>query len=73
MSSALRESAGNNAMEITRHTTFEQLPEYLTVDELRAWWGIGRSLAFELVRKGDVPSLKVGRLIRIPKASLLKK
>jgi len=58
-------------MEITRHTPVEQLPEYLTVEEFRTWWHIGRSLAFELVRRGEVPSIRCGRLIRVPRSGLI--
>ena len=31
---------------------------------------IGRTMAYDLVRTGDIPSLQVGSLIRVPRAEL---
>ena len=33
--------------------------------------GIGRNTAYELVRSGQIKSLRIGRKIRIPKAEVL--
>jgi excisionase family DNA binding protein len=55
---------------ITRDTSFDQLPEYLTPEELRHFLGIGRGTCYELLRRGDIPSVRVGRLIRVPKTAL---
>jgi len=38
----------------------------LTVDEAADVLGISRSLAYELVRRGDIPSLHLGRRIVVP-------
>ena len=45
-------------------TTNERL--LLTVEEAARRLGIGRSLAWALVRKGELPSVRLGRLVRIP-------
>ncbi|MGQ0467990.1 MAG: excisionase family DNA-binding protein [Sporichthyaceae bacterium] len=37
----------------------------LTVEEAAAALGIGRSLMFELIAKGDVDTVRVGRLRRV--------
>jgi len=34
--------------------------------------GIGRSLVYELISQGEIPSVRVGRCVRVPKASLEK-
>ena len=36
----------------------------LTVAELAQWLGIGRDLAYKLVKKKDFPSIKLGREYR---------
>ena len=42
----------------------------LTVEEAARRLGIGRSLAWALVRKGELPSVRLGRLVRIPARGL---
>jgi excisionase family DNA binding protein len=34
--------------------------------------GIGRSLVYELIAQGVIPSVRLGRCIRVPRASLEK-
>ena len=41
----------------------------ITVDEAAAALGISRNHAYEAVKQGDLPSLKIGRRILIPKAA----
>ena len=60
----------NHPFQISRHTPFEDLPEFLTVDELSIYLGISRGLCYDLLRRGDLSSVKFGRLIRVPKAAL---
>jgi excisionase family DNA binding protein len=57
--------------EITRATPHAELPEFLTVEQFAVVAGIGRDLAYQLVKRGEVPSRRFGRLIRIPKSALL--
>lgn len=42
----------------------------LTVPEAAKLLRIGRNLAYELVAQGEIPSLRLGRLIRVPRAAL---
>lgn len=58
--------------EITRTTPPEQLPELLFVSEAAAWLGIGKTLCYELVQRGDLPSVKLGRLVRVQRDGLVK-
>jgi len=42
----------------------------LSVDEAAALLGISRSLAYDLCARGDLPSLRLGRRILIPRRAL---
>lgn len=56
------------------HEEMAGLPALLDVPEAARVLGIGRSLAYELVRRGDWPTevLRIGKLIKIPSAPLLR-
>ena len=41
-----------------------------TVEEAAQLLGISRSFAYEAVRRGDIPSIRIGRRILVPKAAL---
>jgi excisionase family DNA binding protein len=42
----------------------------MTVEEASEAMGISRSLAYELVRRGEIPSLRLGRRIVVPVRAL---
>lgn len=42
----------------------------VSVEEAAALLGIGRTLAYELVRQGKIPSIQLGRRVVIPLAGL---
>lgn len=44
----------------------------LTVAEAGAVLGISRALAYELVARGELPSLRLGRRLVVPKRALLE-
>ena len=51
--------------------SLDDLPEVLTVDEAAAYLRIGRTAAYEAVRRGELPGvLKLGRTIRISRFAL---
>ena len=50
---------------------FTQYPDLMSINDLRGALGIGRTKAYELVSSGELPSIRVGNAIRIPKTSLL--
>jgi excisionase family DNA binding protein len=56
--------------DITRSTPFDALPELLTPEEFRAFVGIGRSTMYDLLRREEIPHVKFGRCIRIPKTAI---
>ncbi len=45
-------------------------PLTLSVPEAGALLGISRALAYELARTGDLPTLRLGRRIVVPRAAL---
>ena len=51
-------------------TSFEQLPLFLTVEELAGALKIGRSTAYNLVRAEKIFSYRAGAQYRSPKESL---
>lgn len=44
----------------------------ITVEECARLLGIGRSSAYEAIRRGDLPSLRLSRRIVIPTRALLR-
>lgn len=55
-----------------QYTNYESLPIFLTIDDLMALLNIGRNSAYDLIRSGQIYSLRVGRQIRIPKESIYR-
>lgn len=58
-------------MVIERPTSFDDLPLTLRVEELMSILGIGRNTAYELIRSGQIRSIRVGRQLRVPKDAVL--
>lgn len=54
-----------------RPTSFDDLPLTLRVEDLMSILGIGRNTAYELVRSGQIRSIRVGRQLRVPKDAVL--
>jgi excisionase family DNA binding protein len=48
------------------------LPERktLTVEEAAEALGIGRTLAYEAVRRGEIPTIRIGRRLLVPRGAL---
>ena len=53
-----------------RTIPYDELPEYLTPGELRAYLSLSRNGVYELLRRNEIPHVRFGRLIRIPKTAL---
>lgn len=41
--------------------------QYITVEEVAERLGISRNAAYLAVKSGDIPSVKIGRTIRVPR------
>ena len=56
----------------TKYRSFDDLPLTLRVEDLMPILGIGRNSAYELVRSGQIRSVKIGRQIRVPKDAVVE-
>lgn len=52
---------------INRRTAIDDLPQFLTVDELEVYLAIGRSAAYAFASKHGI---RIGRLVRVPREAL---
>ena len=57
-------------MTITRNTSYDDLPEYLTPAEVMAYLGLSRGTVYELLSSNAIAHVRFGRMIRIPKTAL---
>ena len=55
-----------------KYRSLDDLPVTLRVEERMPILGIGRNIAYELVRSGRLRSIRVGRQVRIPKNALIE-
>ena len=55
-----------------KYRDLHELPVTLRVEELMPILGIGRNTAYELIRSGQMRSIRIGRQIRIPRDALLE-
>jgi excisionase family DNA binding protein len=60
-------------MSVDRHTPYRDLPEWLSVEEIRTYLAIGRTAAYDALRTQTWPTLKVGRLVRVHKSAFAPK
>jgi len=68
-----RSSARNNGHRpITRATPAGRLPELLLPEEAAAWLQLSRHSMYALIRTGQVKSVRLGRLVRVPRAALVE-
>ncbi|MBI4269062.1 MAG: helix-turn-helix domain-containing protein [Candidatus Rokubacteria bacterium] len=58
-------------MRIARQvTTLAGLPELLTAEEAAGWLRVGRNTVYDMLRSGALRSVRLGRLIRVPREAL---
>jgi len=49
----------------------EGAPKTITVPEAgRVYFGLGRNGSYDAAKRGDIPTIKVGRLLRVPVAAM---
>ena len=62
----------DNSANYSAITSFDNLPLALTVLEAGQVLRVGRSVTYELVRSGQLRSVRIGRSIRIPRDALVE-
>ena len=55
-----------------KYHSFDDLPLTLRVEELMPILGIGRNTAYELIRSGQIRSIRIGRCYRIPRDAVIE-
>ena len=55
-----------------KYSDLHELPMILQVEDLMPLLGIGRNTAYELIRSGQIRSVRIGRQIRIPREAMLE-
>lgn len=55
---------------INRRTGVAAMPELVTVPEVAAWLGVSQWSAYDMARRGVLPVVRLGRLVRIQRAGL---
>lgn len=61
---------GTGAKGIERRVGVATMPELVTVPEVAAWLSISQWSAYDMARRGVLPVVRLGRLVRIQRAGL---
>jgi excisionase family DNA binding protein len=61
-------TGGKQPANSTKKSVAERL--VYTVPEAGQLLGLGRNAAYDAAKRGDIPTIKMGRLLRVPKAAL---
>ncbi len=64
--------AAESVPVVTRATPFKDLPEFLRAEEVAAVLGCRKGLVYALADRGELRSVRFGRLLRVPRAALLE-
>ncbi len=51
-------------------TALAEMPAVLTIEEAATVLRIGRGAAYEAARSGELPSVRIGRTLRVPRHAL---
>ena len=60
----------SNGIKVNRKVEMEKERLTLTVEETAKCLGIGRNSAYEAIARGEIPVVKVGKRLLVPKAAL---
>ncbi len=50
--------------------TTDERPQVLTVPEVAEILRVGRNLVYRMIERGEIPAIRVGRKIRVPRLAL---
>ncbi len=56
---------------IDSENTFRKYPDIVSVDQMTEMLGIGRNTAYKLLSNGNIKSIRIGRVHKIPKQSVI--
>ncbi len=63
---------GREDKNLTRYRAmFRGYPDALTPEQVRQMLGVGQRTAYRLLRTGAIPSVRMGRIYRIPKTAVI--
>ncbi len=54
-----------------RKIMFNMFPDILTMDDVQKALGVGRTMAYRMISKGQIKHLRIGSSIKVPKAYLI--
>jgi excisionase family DNA binding protein len=49
----------------------EELPEVLTIEQIASYCGVGRSTCYDAARRGELPTVRLGSRLIVPKARFI--
>lgn len=58
-------------MELDVNNIFTEYPNVVNVSQLQKMLGLGRSKAIELLKSGEINSIRIGRTYKIPKVFVI--
>ena len=58
--------------EVAGAQRFDELPDVLTVSEVASVLRLGRNATYEAIQRGEIPAVKFGRRLLVPKAALIR-
>jgi excisionase family DNA binding protein len=64
----MRDEVPNNTINVT----FADYPDVLDVQQMSQMFGISTKTAYKLLRANNIQHLKIGRIYKIPKISVLR-
>lgn len=56
---------------IDNENTFREYPDIVSVEQMTEMLGIGRNTAYKLLNNGSIKSIRIGRVHKIPKQSVI--
>lgn len=57
---------------ITRENTFKEYPDIVSVSQMTEMLDIGKNKAYELLSNGEICSIRIGRVHKIPTQSIIE-
>ena len=54
------------------NTTFAQLPDLLTMEDLAALFGVSQLMAYSMLHSGSLPTTMVGKRTVVPKKAFIQ-